>query len=64
MPPTLFNVIVDAVIRKFYTDVMDNIIAANTGLSGDNVSCLTSLLYADDGAVGSRLALLLAFPYH
>ena len=32
MSPTFFNVIVDAVIRKWYADVMEDVTAANTGL--------------------------------
>ena len=53
MFPTLFNVIVDAVIRKWYTDVMDAVTAVNIGLSGDKFGRLASLFYTDDGAVGS-----------
>ena len=50
--PTLFNVIVDAVIWKWYTDVMNDVSATNTGLSGDNIGRLASLFYADDDAIG------------
>ena len=34
-------------------DVIEKIKTANTGLRGDNVSCLTSLFYADNSAIGS-----------
>ena len=47
----MFNVIVNVVIRKWYADVMEDVIAANTGLSGDNVSYLALLFYTDDSAV-------------
>lgn len=49
----MFNVIVNVVIRKWYADVMEDVIAANTGLSGDNVSYLALLFYTDDSAVWS-----------
>ena len=49
MSPALFDVIMDEVIRKWYTGVMEDVTAANTGLSGDNVGHLASLFYADDG---------------
>ena len=52
--PTLFNILVDAVVRKWLADVMDDIDTANDeGLHGDDVSRMTSLFYADDGAIGS-----------
>ena len=51
--PILFNVLVDAVVRKWLADVMDNMAAANSGLQADNVGCVSSLFYADDGAIGS-----------
>ena len=50
---TLFNVLVDAVVRKWLADVMDNMTAANLGLQGDDVGCLSSLFYADDSAIRS-----------
>ena len=53
MPLTFFNVFVDAVVRKWLADVMDNMTAAIAGLQGDNVSRMSSLFYADDGAIGS-----------
>ena len=53
MSSTLFNVLVDAVVRKWLADVMDNMTAANSGLQGDDVGCLSSLFYANDGAIGS-----------
>ena len=53
--PILFNVLVDAVVRKWFADVMEDMMAANTGLEGEDViSDRTSLFYADDGAIGSR----------
>ena len=53
--PILFNVLVDAVVRKWFADVMEDMMAANTGLEGEDViSDRTSLFYADDGALGSR----------
>ena len=54
MSPTLFNVLVDAVVRKWWADVMDDMTIANTGLQGDNAGRLASLFYADDGAIGSK----------
>ena len=53
MSPTLFNIIVDVVIWKWYTDVMKDKTAANTGLSGDNIVHLASLFYVDDDIVRS-----------
>ena len=53
MSPTLFNVLVDAVVRKWLADVMDDMTAANSGLQGDDVGRLSSLFYANDGAIGS-----------
>ena len=54
MSPNLFNILVDAVVRKWLVDVMDDIDTANDeGLQGDDVSRMTSLFYADDGAIGS-----------
>ena len=32
---------------------MDDMTAANAGFQGDNVGCLSSLFYANDGAIGS-----------
>ena len=52
--PTLFNVLTDAVVRKWWVDVMDDMTIANTGLQGDNVGCLASLLYANNSAIGSK----------
>ena len=40
-------------MRKWLADVMDDMTAANTGFEGDDVGRLSSLFYADDGAVGS-----------
>lgn len=51
--PTLFNVIMDAVIWKLNVDVMEDVTVENTGLSGDNICCLVSLFYVGDGAFGS-----------
>ena len=53
MSPALFNIILKAVIQKWYVDVMDDVTAVNAGLSGEDVGRLTSLFYANDGAVGS-----------
>ena len=52
--PVLFNVLVDAVVRKWFADVMEDMTSANSGLEGDAISDRTSLFYADDGALGSR----------
>ena len=52
--PTLFNVPVDAVVRKWWAGVMDDMTIANTGLQGDNVGRLASLFYTNDGAIGSK----------
>ena len=54
MSPTLFNALVDGVVRKWLVDVMDDITAAISGLQGDDVDCMSSLFYADDGAIGSK----------
>ena len=43
----------DAVVRKWYADVMEDMTAANSGLEGDVIRDRTSLFYADDGAIGS-----------
>ena len=51
MSPTLFNVLVDAVVRKWLADVMDNMTAANTGFEGDKVGRLSLLFYADNGTI-------------
>ena len=51
--PTLFNILIDAVMRKWLADGMDVMTTANTGLQGDNIGCMSSLLYTDDRAVGS-----------
>ena len=53
MSPTLFNVLVDAVVQKWLADVMEDMTAANAGFQGDGVGRLSSLFYADDGAIGS-----------
>ena len=54
MSPTLFNVLVDAVVRKWLADVMDNITAANTGLQGDDLGRMSSLFYADGSAIRTK----------
>ena len=53
MSPTFFNVLVVAVVRKWLVDSMDDMTAAITGLQGDDVSSISSLFYANDGAIGS-----------
>ena len=52
-PHTLLNMLVDAVVRKWLADVMDDIESAIEGLQGDDASRMASLFYADDGAIGS-----------
>ena len=52
--PSLFNVLVDAVVRKWWVDAIDDMTIANTGLQGNNIGRLSSLFYADDGAIGSK----------
>ena len=52
--PTLFNVLVDAVVRKWWVDVMNDMTIASTGLQGDDAGRLASLFYADDNAIGSK----------
>ena len=54
MSPTLFNVLVDTVVRKWLADVMDDITAVIAGLQSDDIGCMSSLFYADDGAIGSK----------
>lgn len=49
MSPTLFDVLVDAVVWYWYEDVMEDVTNVNTGLRSDDVGCLASLFYADDG---------------
>ena len=49
--PTLFNVLVDVVVRKWWTDVMDDMTTTNSGLQGDDVVCMSSIFYANDGAI-------------
>ena len=53
MSPTLFNKLVDTVVRKWLTDVIDNMTTASAGLQDDNVGCMSSLFYANDGVIGS-----------
>lgn len=48
LSPLLFNVLVDAVVRYWYSIVME------TMAKGDAVGDRTSLFYADNGAIGSR----------
>ena len=50
----LFKLIVDAVIRKWYADVMPDITWAESGLKGDTVGRFASLFYANKGTVGSQ----------
>ena len=50
---TLFNKLVDAVVRKRLADVIDDMTTASLGLQGDNVGCISSLFYAGDGAIES-----------
>ena len=44
----------DAVIRKWYADVMSDMTWAESGLKGDAVCWFASLFYANDDAVGSQ----------
>ena len=53
LSPSLFNIVVDTVVRKWYADVMADIISANTGLEGEAVGRISTLFYVDDGLVGS-----------
>ena len=54
MSPTLFNVLVDVLLQKWWADIMDDMTTANAGLQGDDVGCMSSLSYANDGAIGSK----------
>jgi len=45
---------VDAVVRKWYPDVMEDMTSAVTGLEGDAIRDRASLFCTDDGAIGSR----------
>jgi hypothetical protein len=47
----LFNILL---VRKWYADVMEDMMAANSGLEGDAIWDRTSLFYADNGAIGSQ----------
>ena len=51
--PTLFNVLIDAVVRKWLADDTDDMIITSTGLQGDNTGCIFSLCYANDWTIGS-----------
>ena len=51
---TLFNVLVNAVVREWLTDVTGNITAAIVGLQGDDVGRMSLLFYANDGAIRSK----------
>ena len=51
--PILFNILVDAVVRKWLTDVMDDMTTVSAGLQGDGVNRMSSLFYANDSAIGS-----------
>ena len=51
--PTLFNILVDAVVRKWLVDTMDDMTTASAVLQGDNVGRMSSLFYAHNGAIGS-----------
>ena len=53
MSPTLFHILVDAVVRKWLAGVMDDMTTASSGLQGDDVSCMFSLFYADNGGIKS-----------
>ena len=52
---TFFNILVDAMIKikKWYVDVMDDTMFANTDLYDTVVGTKSSLLYVDNGTVGS-----------
>ena len=52
--PTLFNVLVDAVVQKWWADVMDDMTTANSGLQGDDVGCMSLLFYTNNSAIGSK----------
>ena len=52
--PILFNILVDAVGRKWYADVMEDVTSAVAGLEGDAIRERASLFFADDAAIGSR----------
>jgi len=52
--PIIFNILVDAVVQKWYADVMEDMTSAITGLEGAAIRDRASLFYADDGAIGSR----------
>ena len=52
--PILFNILVDTVVRKWLIDVMDDITAAIAGLQSDDVGRMSSLFYANDGAIRSK----------
>ena len=52
--PILFNILVDEVMGKWLTDIMNNITAVIVGLQGDDDGCMFSLFYANGGAIGSK----------
>ena len=53
MSPALFNILADAVVRKWLVDVMDDMTTTGAGLQGDNVGHMSSLFYANNGTIGS-----------
>ena len=52
--PTLFNVLVDAVVRKWWADVMDDTTIANTGLQGGDAGSLASFFMPMTVQLGPR----------
>lgn len=53
MSITLINILVDAVVRKYLADIMDDMTIASTGLRGDNDGDLSLLLYVYASGTGS-----------
>ena len=52
--PTLCNLLVGALVQKWWTDIIEDMTTANSGLQGNIIGHMSSLFYADDGAIGSK----------
>ena len=53
VPPTISNILVDVLVRKWLADVMDSMTTVSSGLQGDDMGRMSSLFYADNSAIGS-----------
>ena len=53
MSPTLFNTLVDVVMRKQLSDIVEEMTTASAGLQGGDMGRMSSLFYANDSAIRS-----------